>query len=78
LGWTTKARAGGVEVFAGCRTVALLGYDWDSTLPELAFGNVEGSLKSWSRTADDASFTIVGAFLGDSLVLDVELSVDVP
>lgn len=77
---TTEARAFVEVVFGGLLlTVAVLGYDnRGSLLAELAFSSVEGSFECGSWATNGTAFTVVRTFFGgESLVLDVDLSVDV-
>jgi hypothetical protein len=68
-----------VVVTGGCTETVLseLGYDGPGTLTKLAFVGVESGLESGSWSSNDASFTVVGGFLGVGPVRNVELSFDV-
>lgn len=78
---TTEVRAFFVVVLGGLLlfTVTVLGNDYrGSTLTELTFSSVEGGFECRSWTTNGTAFTVVrSVFGGESLVLDVDLSVDV-
>ena len=75
LSRTTESRVR-VSLF---EPAVVLSYEWPGGLTVAAFGFVENRLLiPGSRTSNDASLAVVGAFLGVGLVLDVDLGVDVP
>jgi hypothetical protein len=80
LGWASETGCFVlVEVTGGCTETVLseLGYNGPGTLTELAFVGVESCLESRGWSSNDASFAVVGGFLGVSPVRNVELGFDV-
>jgi hypothetical protein len=55
----------------------LFSYNGGSTFTELVFSGVESGLERGCWTTKGSTFTIVGAFFGKGLVLNVDLGVDV-
>jgi hypothetical protein len=80
LGWASEVGFLVLIVVTGCCTETILselGYDGPGSLTELSFVAVESGLESGSWASNDASFTVVGGFLGVGPVRNVELSFDV-
>lgn len=71
---TTEARIG-VSLF---EPAGGLSHEWPCGLAVPPFSLVKDRFVLSTRTTNYASFTVVDSLLGESLVLDVELGVDVP